>query len=126
MDSLCSIDYNIAEMSVARAELTLQSEQFPNFGQGGNLVFCMYANKEKLTSILSSGIRPRGGAKEAASFFPDVVSLAAVGTGDIYDIEEAANVVYFSFSLYLNLVLKSKEDPTSPFYRYAKRYNPLG
>lgn len=105
------------EMSIARAELSSVAEQFPRFNEGGNLVFCLYANKGKLTSVLSSGIRPRGGRPELASFFPDVVSLSAIGIGDVHGITEVTADIFFA--LYTKTVFNPGEYATPPFYRYA-------
>lgn len=79
IDCADQISYNTNDMSVARAELSSVAEQFPNFDEGGNLVFCFNANREKLRSILSTGVKPRGGHERAGSFYPNSVSLTAIG-----------------------------------------------
>ncbi|MDP3724214.1 MAG: hypothetical protein Q8R11_01115 [bacterium] len=63
----------------------------PEFNEGGNLVFCFVADEDKLVSILQNGIRPRGGRPEPGSYFPQVVSLAAIRR-NIFDGDNGNNV----------------------------------
>lgn len=59
--------------------LTPKEFGLPDPTQGGNLVFGAYCDKPKLVSILSGGIKPRRGTPEKSSYFPNAVSLSAVG-----------------------------------------------
>jgi hypothetical protein len=65
-------------MAYSQAELTPYSENFPRFEEGGNLVFYTHASEPKMQSILTNGIRPRGGLSFPGSYFPDAVSLTAI------------------------------------------------
>lgn len=51
----------------------------PDPTQGGNLVFGAFCDETKLKSIIENGIRPRGGKPDKSSYFPNVVSLSAIG-----------------------------------------------
>ena len=51
----------------------------PDLSRAGNLVFGAFCDPEKLVDILSQGIRPRRGHPAPFSYFPDVVSLSALG-----------------------------------------------
>jgi hypothetical protein len=50
----------------------------PDIREAGNLTYGALCDLDKLTSVLSTGIRPRGGNKQSGSYYPDVVSLNAL------------------------------------------------
>lgn len=95
-------------MSVINVELGTHTEQFPKLTQGGHLLFCFWADEKKLASILFFGIKPRGGEVEAASYYPDVVSLTAISSEEDHlkltdSMSEILNILYLNRDLDFSL-----------------------
>lgn len=60
-------------------KLSPQEIGLPDPTHAGNLVFGSFCDTSKLVNILSKGIKPRNGKPEQSSYYPNVVSLSAVG-----------------------------------------------
>lgn len=103
-------------MRTTHEEPSHYSEIFPNLDQGGNLLFNLYANREKLKSIVETGIKPRGGRVKAGSFFPHAVSLSATAPrGRIWELEDAMKAI--APTLILDVLLSERTQP--PYFKYA-------
>lgn len=66
-------------------KLSPQEIGLPDPTRAGNLVFGSFCDTPKLANILSNGIKPRNGKPEQSSYYPNVVSLSAVGNNGYAD-----------------------------------------
>lgn len=103
-------------MRLSEPEVLRLTPHFPNLAEGGNLIFSVYANQDKFKSILQNGIRPRGGIPTAGSFFPDAVSLGAVGPeGRAWNLRQSIDAITPTLMLSVFLSLQTKP----PYFKFA-------